>query len=160
MDSTTLTDGLSKTDIAALRLADDVYGVFDGVKHYLRCVKRSSYSERQANPFVDDKIVDVDVEGNIVEYGKHASVKQFEAAACFASLWNTPGIWAIVKPGDRIQLRWHRNNMNDNVRSVTGWVADDLNINVVRKNDVNGARPLRFSGARYCGPDNSARFIR
>lgn len=160
MDIIAQLSGLSKTDITALRTADDVYAVFYEDEYKLRAIKRVPYGN--TDPWADDKRLDITVEGSITVYGEHAGMDHATAktvTACFASLWDSTGVWQIVKPGDRVKLRFHANAGSDNTRAV-GYVRDSVSIEVIRKADVNGRKPLKFHGADYVGPNNSARFVR
>lgn len=162
MDSIANTDlGILPSSIKALRTADDVYGVYYEGKYCLRAVKRATSQQRENDPWVDDQTIDVEVDGGIAAYGGNGGYyTSFEPTACFASLWQSKSIWQILKPGDRIRLRWSRDGgSSENLRSV-GWVGDSVSVQIIRKADVNGRRPLEFLAATYCGPDNSARFVR
>jgi hypothetical protein len=157
-----ITEGLTKSDIAALRLADDVYAVFTEGGYLLRCIKRVAYGERERNPFAEDVWVEVAVEGSTIVYGADSgnSFAMTESVtACFASLWDSTGIWQVVKPGDRVKLRFSANNSTDNIRAAN-YVRDSVSVELIRKADVNGRKPLKFHGADYVGPNNSARIVR
>jgi hypothetical protein len=161
MDTVTI-EGLTKSDINALRLADDVYAVFYEDAYLLRCIKRPTFAERERNPFADDVRIEVPVTGSITVYGADGG-SNFAATesvtACFASLWDSTGIWQVVKPGDRVKLRFAANNSTDNIRAAN-YVRDSVSVEVIRKADVNGRKPLKFAGGDYVGPNNSARFVR
>ena len=161
--STETTTGLTKSDAAALRLADEVCAHFDKERGYsLQAIKRVPYGERERNPFAEDQRIYVEVEGSITVYGADAGkdfVRSDEVTSCYASLHGAEGIWQIVKPGDRIKLRFLANNNSDNVRAVN-YCRDEVQIEVIRKADLNGRKPLRFNGDVYVGPNNSARIVR
>ena len=159
MDTETAT-GLSKADITALRTADDVYvNVYEGVCT-LTAKKRRPYGTD--DPWAEDKRHDIVVEFSLLAYGQHGGT-DFDLTAsittCYASLWHCEGIWQIVRPGDRLKLRFSANNNSDNLRAV-GYVRDGVEIEVIRKADTDGRKPLRFPAADYVGPNNSARFVR
>jgi hypothetical protein len=162
MSTETTIDGLTKSDIAALRLADDVYAVLSEDEFKLRAIKRPTFAERERDPFVDDRRIDIGVEGSVTVYGEHGGTdfgRTREVTSCFASLWHCEGIWQVVRPGDRIKLRFTANDSSESLRSA-GFIRDGVTIEIVRKSDGDGRRPLRFAGADYVGPNNSARICK
>jgi hypothetical protein len=163
--STTLAEPLGKTDIAALRKADDVYAVLYEGEHKLRCIKRVTFAERERDPFADDRRVDIAVNGWIRSWEKNdgnmAEVGADDDYQGFVSLWHSDGIWEIVRPGDRIQLEWLRGNYNEFLREHAPNVAVDyVIVYVVRTLPSGKTKRLRFQGACQAGAKNSARLIR
>ena len=146
---------LDRRAINALRLADDVYANFYEGAHTLRAVKRPTSEQRDANPFADDVTVTISCDGSIANYDKSGPVEE-----CFASLRHCTGVWQIVRPGDRLRLRWSRGgHSSENTRAV-GYVGDELTIEVIRKSDTLGRKPLQFLANVYVGPNNLARLCR
>lgn len=160
--ATVETTGLSKADIATLRTADDVYAVFYEDRYTLRAFKRVTVEQRERDPWAEDQRIEILCEGGVHVYGRDGGTdfdRTSEVTACFASLWGSTGIWSIVRPGDRVRLSFAANNSTENIRNVN-YVRDDVNVEVIRKADVNGRKPLKFHGGSYVGPNNSARFVR
>lgn len=151
-------DGLTKTDIAALRKADDVCAVLHDGEHKLRCIKRADWKVRERDPFATDQRIDIDVEGRVTNYEKGEPYPQDYSG--FTNLYGSEGIWEIVRPGDRIHLDWIRGNYSEWMREHAPTTAvDSLTIRVTR--EVRGKRKeLRFQAAYQCGAKNSARLIR
>jgi hypothetical protein len=152
---------LTKSQIAALRQADTVYGVMSEDQHLLRAVKRRTNAELERDPFGVDVTIDIPIDGSIHCYGSNGgTVFSEKVVSCFASLWESSGVWQIIKPGDSVRLRWSRDGHTCENARKAGYVGDSVAIEVIRKTDVNGRRPLRFLAETYIGPDNSARLCR
>lgn len=152
---------LTKTHIATLRKADDVYAHYHEGEHYLTAVKRATSADRERDPFAQDVTVRIPCEGTTRSYGSNGGNSDETVRACFAgSLWDTKGIWQVLREGDRVRLDWSRGgHTSDNLRAID-YVGDSLHVEIVRKTDTNGQRPLKFLGATYVGPNNSARLCR
>lgn len=146
--------GLSKQDIAALRLADDVYAQLHEGQHQLRAVKRATLAQRERDPYREDQRIDIAVGGTIRVYDSTDMVSGHTAIS------DATGIWGILRPGDRIRLVWAKGGHTSISLRGVGFVGDSLTVEVIRKKDINGRKPLRFPTAVYVGPNDSYRMCR
>ena len=163
--TTVTTHALSKTDIAALRKADDVYAVLYEGEHKLRCFKRVTFAERERDPFADDRRYEIPAVGHIRSWEKQdgnvAEVVDPDGYQGFVSLYNSTGIWDVVREGDEIWLEWLRGNYNEFLRTEAPNVAfDELVVTVVRSLPSGKQKRMKFHGASQAGARNSARLIR
>jgi len=77
---------LTKSQIAALRQADTVYGVMSEDQHLLRAVKRRTNAELERDPFGVDVTIDIPIDGSIHCYGSNGgTVFSEKVVSCFDS---------------------------------------------------------------------------
>lgn len=163
-------DRLTKTDLKALKTADDVYvGHFQG-SGYLRCTKRRATLQ----PFSEDRRHDIPCSSTFRVYtgdGRYGKVD--ERVECFAhphgDAWDT--IVSLLRAGDELTLEWIADAWSNQYLRATGTPerlhADTVKLTVKRPDKNGEYRHRRCNASRrvfhldtiIC-PDNSARMIR
>jgi hypothetical protein len=174
-------EAISADDVAALRSADSVaFHHYQGdafIRLYLsgRVGDPRVFTRREQILFPDtdfgvgterSRLITCDGQG--FGYGPDAGtawrLRDEANAACFALLFGArrDPVWqttaGVLRPGDRLSLRWVADNNCETIRSH-GLHVDQLDLIAVR-GFGSKARTFAFMVAHGVGPDNSARMIR
>ena len=164
-ETTTERPALSKIDIKALQTAHDLYAVRSEEGEFcLRAVRRVTLSDRERDPWADDKTVDIACEGRVDVYGSDAGIdfeRRENVTSCFASISLYRGWTKIVRAGDTLRLVFSANGETNEYARNGGVVCDSVRVVVLRAKDVNGQDPLEFLADVTCTtPDSLARMVR
>jgi len=160
MTETVTEMALTKTDIKALRTADSVCAYLSEDRYYL--IARKDKPWNTTDPWAEDKRHEIPCLGSYKSWDKDMGSMGPAVTSCFATVsrsYDACGIWEVLREGDRIRLIFYRSNNSENTKSI-GWERDELHVEILRRNDPDGRKPLRFLGEVYCGPNNSARICR
>lgn len=156
---------LSAVEIKALKTAHDIYAYqSEEGEFFLRAVRRTSLSERERDPWADDKAVRINCEGRVDVYDSDAGI-DFErremVKSCYASISLYRGWAHILRAGDTLRLVFSAGGHSNEYARNGGVVCDSLRIVVIRAKDVNGRNPLEFLVDVDCTtPDSLARMVR